>query len=83
LTCSPLAAAGCDDGSIRLFTAEPGRPLQYSKVLAQCEGRALALAWHPEGHTLVSGGSDGCIHCWDSTTGAGGQQQPVPFASPA
>ncbi len=53
-----------------MFSVEAGRPLQYMKMLAKAEGRTLALAWHPDGHTLVSGGSDGCIHCWDTNTGA-------------
>lgn len=65
-----MPPAGCDDGSIRVFSVEAGRPLQYMKMLAKAEGRTLALAWHPDGHTLVSGGSDGCIHCWDANTGA-------------
>jgi WD40 repeat protein len=67
---SNLLAAGCDDGSVRLFSVQAGLPgAAFQRTLAQVEGRCLALAWHPTASLLLSGGSDGAIHCWDTTTG--------------
>lgn len=66
-------ALACDDGSIKLFSVEGGLPgAQYQRSLAQAEGRSLAVAWHPSGKCLYSGGTDGCIHCWEAGTGEEG-----------
>ena len=63
-------AAACDDGAVRLFGVEGGEPgAHLERVLASFEGRVLALAWHPDGGTLVAGGMDGCVHLLDATTG--------------
>lgn len=29
----------------------------------------LTVAWHPTGKSLLSSGTDGCIHCWEVSTG--------------
>lgn len=63
---SPRLAVACDDGCVRLFSVEPGMPgVSYAKSLPKVEGRTLAVAWHPSGKFIVSGGSDGCIHVWE------------------
>lgn len=63
--------AACDDGSLRLLRVNGGvSGCEYVRPLAKAEGRALAVAWHPGGGAVVSGGSDGCIHAWDVKTGA-------------
>ncbi|GFH21916.1 WD_REPEATS_REGION domain-containing protein, partial [Haematococcus lacustris] len=65
----PLAA-GCDDGSVRLFVVEAGEGgAHYERTLARLQGRVLAVAWHPSGLALVAGGADGCIHALDAATG--------------
>lgn len=62
----PRLAVACDDGCVRLFSVEPGMPgVSYAKSLPKVEGRTLAVAWHPSGKFIVSGGSDGCIHVWE------------------
>ena len=67
---SPRLAVACDDGCVRIFTVEPGMPgASYSKSLPRVEGRTLAVAWHPSGKFIISGGSDGCIHVWEVSSG--------------
>jgi WD40 repeat protein len=69
-TTTQLAAA-CGDGSVKLFGVHSGvAGAVYERALPRVEGNVLALAWHPSGASLVSGGSDGCIHVWEVATGA-------------
>lgn len=64
-------AAGCDDGSVRIFSVEGGEPgVSYERTLTHLRGRVLTLAWHPSGKSVLAGGADGCIHALDPTTGA-------------
>ena len=70
-----LLAAACDDGSTRLFSIQAGVPgASYERLLSQVEGRVLCTAWNKQGTVVATGGSDGCIHCWDVTTGKGFRQ---------
>jgi WD40 repeat protein len=63
-------AAACGDGSVKLYAvAAHAAGAEYERSLPRVEGNVLALAWHPDGRSLVSGGSDGCIHCWDVQRG--------------
>lgn len=69
---SYVIAAACDDGSVRLFGVERDVPgIHLMKSFLPVEGRALCVAWHPqnEQHMLVSGGTDGCLHVWNTETG--------------
>jgi U3 small nucleolar RNA-associated protein 4 len=69
LVTSRLAAA-CADGSVKLFGVHAGEPgAAFERALPRVEGNVLSLAWHPNGRSLVSGGSDGCMHVWDLQTG--------------
>jgi U3 small nucleolar RNA-associated protein 4 len=62
--------AACDDGSLRVLRVAPGAAgCEYVRSLAKVEGKALAVAWRPDGAALASGGSDGCVHVWDYATG--------------
>jgi U3 small nucleolar RNA-associated protein 4 len=62
--------AACDDGSLRLLRVNAGAAgCEYVRMLAKAEGRALAVAWHPDGKAVVGGGSDGCIHAYDVASG--------------
>ena len=59
-------AAACDDGCVRVFAAEPGRPgLAYARSTPAVAGRAVSVAWHPGGGCLVAGTSQGTLHAWD------------------
>jgi U3 small nucleolar RNA-associated protein 4 len=63
-------AAACGDGSVKLYAVHAHvAGAEYVRSLPRVEGNVLALAWHPDGRSLVSGGSDGCIHCWDVQRG--------------
>jgi U3 small nucleolar RNA-associated protein 4 len=69
LVTSQLAAA-CADGSVKLFGVHAGEAgAVFERALPRVEGNVLSLAWHPTGRSLVSGGSDGCMHVWDLQTG--------------
>jgi len=68
-TTTQLAAA-CADGSVKLFTVSGGEPgAVFQRALPRVEGNVLSLAWHPNGKSLVSGSSDGCLHAWDLQKG--------------
>ena len=63
-----LLAAGCEDGSIRLFD------IQYDafeplKTLDKQESRVLSLAWSKCGNTMVTGSTDGTIRVYNVKTG--------------
>ncbi|KAK9825655.1 hypothetical protein WJX81_005809 [Elliptochloris bilobata] len=63
---SPRVAAACDDGCVRVFAAEPGRPgLAYVRCMPAVAGRVVSVAWHPSGGSLVAGTSQGTLHAWD------------------
>lgn len=65
-------AAACADGSVKLFGASHGEAgALFQRAMPRVEGNVLSLAWHPNGRSLVSGGSDGCMHVWDLQTGKG------------
>ncbi|KAF8071219.1 UTP4 [Scenedesmus sp. PABB004] len=77
-------AAACGDGSVKLFAvAAHAAGAEYERALPRVEGNALSLAWHPGGASLVSGGSDGCIHCWDVARGVELQRITVGTSSTA
>ena len=56
-------AVACDDGTLRLFTAEHGTPrLMYSKSMPRLGARLLSVAWHPNGQSVVTGTAAGTLH---------------------
>ncbi|CAL5222772.1 g5185 [Coccomyxa viridis] len=58
-------ALACDDGTLRLFTAEHGTPrLMYHKSMPRLGGRLLSVAWHPNGQAVVTGTAVGTLHAW-------------------
>ncbi|KAH7302800.1 hypothetical protein KP509_23G087200 [Ceratopteris richardii] len=59
-------AVGCDDGCVRLFTINDGESFVYKKSFPRVQGRILAVSWSSDGRRVISGGSDGCIRCWDA-----------------
>lgn len=59
-------AAAAVSGPIYLYDSERGL------IVHACAGHALgamALAWHPNGLTLASGGQDGTARLWDAASG--------------
>ncbi|MGI5427274.1 WD40 repeat domain-containing protein [Streptomyces sp. CA-179760] len=73
-----LAAASTDDGLIRLWDVRrPDRPLRLPRPLGH-EDRVLALAFAPDGRTVVSGCADGTVRLWDVST----PDRPTPLGSP-
>lgn len=64
-----VIAAACDDGCVRLYAVEHDVPgVKYLSSLPAVEGRVLCVAWYPESNRLVFGGTDGCLHVWDTET---------------
>ncbi|MBB2913949.1 WD40 repeat protein [Streptosporangium becharense] len=59
----PSATAGWDD-SARLWDTVTGRP-----VGVFLPGRALSVAFHPEGRLLAAAGDDRTVRLWDTATG--------------
>ncbi|MGX1562552.1 nSTAND1 domain-containing NTPase [Streptomyces sp. NPDC055506] len=73
-----LAAASTDDGLIRLWDVRrPDRPRRLPRPLAH-EDQVLALAFAPDGRTVVSGCADGTVRLWDVST----PDRPAPLGAP-
>lgn len=63
-------AAACDDGVLRIFTAEGLEPgLSYAKSLPALGSRLLSVAWHPDGQSLITGTAAGTLHAWHLASG--------------
>src|SRR5262249_49466129 len=66
-------ASGSHDGTVRLWdVTDPGAPtgrfvLDAHKTPKAPENDVPAVAFAPDGKTLVSGGDDGVLHFWDLT----------------
>jgi WD40 repeat protein len=63
---SGVAAAGCVDGSIRLF--EPSLDKEKSALKGHT-GEVRCVAFNADGKRLASGGVDGTVRVWDPATG--------------
>jgi len=61
-------AAGCEDGSVRLFDLSDGS-LRYIRSFEGQRGRILSVAWSSTGTMLVSGSAEGTIRVWNVPTG--------------
>ncbi|MGR4851310.1 nSTAND1 domain-containing NTPase [Streptomyces sp. LARHCF252] len=73
-----LAAASTDDGLIRLWDVRrPDRPRRLPRPLGH-EDQVLALAFAPDGRTVVSGCADGTVRLWDVSA----PDRPVPLGAP-
>lgn len=61
-------AAGCEDGSVRLFqVTEEG--LNYERVLNIQEGRILSLSWDYTDNIIVTGGFDSSMRLYNVLNG--------------
>lgn len=61
-------AAGCEDGSVRLFEITDDG-FFYSKSLDQQQGRVLCVSWHQNDNMLVTGASDSTVRVFNVTSG--------------
>jgi Tol biopolymer transport system component len=59
-------AAGCWDGTVRLWDLATGKEL---RPFTGHEGWVKSVAFSPDGQTLASGGQDGSVRLWDPATG--------------
>ena len=81
LTLSPngkLLASGSNDGRVRLWDATVKKQAGWSTfgkyvptlTLRGHKNRVSALAFSPDGKTLITGSHDGSIRAWDTTIGS-------------
>src|SRR5262249_55666104 len=78
-------ASGSMDGTVRLWDLPSGKELgRLGKEVPQFAGRGwvLAVAFSPDGRTLVSGGLDETAHVWD-VSGIVGRRRAPAERSPA
>jgi WD40 repeat protein len=59
-----LLAAGCGDGTVRLWNPATGRPVATLHATSSSRFGADAVAFSAGGKLLASGGNDGTVHVW-------------------
>ena len=64
---STLLAAGCSDGTVRVWTSKDGKEIMR---LGRHQGMVNAVAFGPNGQRLFSAGEDGTVKVWDAKSGA-------------
>eukprot|EP01116_Phalansterium_solitarium_P016368 TRINITY_DN3799_c0_g1_i1.p1 TRINITY_DN3799_c0_g1~~TRINITY_DN3799_c0_g1_i1.p1 ORF type:complete len:729 (-),score=241.30 TRINITY_DN3799_c0_g1_i1:172-2358(-) len=67
-------AAGCEDGTVRLFALsaddDDSQPtLVYRRSFSKQPGRITSVVWHAADAELVTGASDGTVRRWSLETG--------------
>lgn len=71
-------ALGNDGGEVVLFDVVDEPPfIVQNRVFRAHQGPLYALAFHPDGRHLVSGGIDGMIYVWDMDSGEIVQQSEI------
>ena len=75
---------GTSYGSVRVLQVEKGIEL---RVIEGHKGSVNAVAYAPDGHTIVSAGTDKVIRFWDAAQGANPQFSPylwsaIPWGQP-
>ncbi|MEL7315527.1 MAG: hypothetical protein AAFN08_11280, partial [Cyanobacteria bacterium J06559_3] len=64
-------ASGSNDGTLRLWNAQTGKPLEGRRA-AVLEGNGAvvySVSFSPDGQRIVSGSIDGTLRLWDAQTG--------------
>ncbi|CAL8461915.1 g1446 [Coccomyxa elongata] len=62
---APRVAVACDDGVLRVFTAEGLSPgLAYHRSMPALGSRLLSVAWHPSGQSVLVGTAISTMHAW-------------------
>lgn len=65
-----LFALGNDNNEVVIFDVIEQSPfITNARVFRAHQGPVYSLAFHPDGHQLASGSSDGMIYVWDIATG--------------
>ncbi|XP_037833979.1 U3 small nucleolar RNA-associated protein 4 homolog isoform X1 [Kryptolebias marmoratus] len=62
-----LLAAGCEDGTVKMFEILEDR-IQFQRNLDRQKGRIVSLSWHPSGAQIAAGMMD-MIRIFDTETG--------------
>jgi WD40 repeat protein len=63
-----LLAAGCGDGTVRLWNPATGRPVATLHATSSSRFGADAVAFSPDGKLLASGDTDGTVRAWNPAT---------------
>ncbi|MEQ2266498.1 hypothetical protein XENORESO_007567 [Xenotaenia resolanae] len=62
-----LLAAGCEDGTVKMFEILEER-IQFQRNLSRQNGRIISLSWHPSGALIAAGMMD-MVRIFDTETG--------------
>lgn len=64
-----LLAAGCEDGSVKLYSVCNGG-ITYVNTLSKQEGRVMSIAWSKSGKYIATGGADSTIRRYRLKSGS-------------
>lgn len=62
-------AAGCEDGSIKLYSVT-GDGIDYISTLSRQEGRVMSIAWTKLGKNIITGGVDSTVRKYKVKSGS-------------
>ena len=63
-----LLAAGCGDGTVRLWNLATGRPVATLHATTSSKYGVAAVAFSPNGKLLATGEGDGTVRAWNPAT---------------
>ncbi|KAG5180826.1 quinon protein alcohol dehydrogenase-like superfamily [Tribonema minus] len=65
---APIAAVGCDDGAIKLFSLE-GDGIEYARTFPTTGSRVLSVAWACDAQVVFAGSADSHIRAFAARSG--------------